>query len=72
MESAVRDATLKKDDVINNLKDRLSWRDKMLEMFTKLLVRNNLWQICGPFMAIYVKRKNTNAHELLTNFHELI
>ena len=41
MENAVRNATLKKDDVINNLKDRISWRDKMLGMFTKLLARNN-------------------------------
>ena len=41
MESAVRNATLKKDDVINNLKDRLSWRDKMLGMFTKILMQSN-------------------------------
>ncbi len=41
MENAVRNATLKKDDEINNLKDRISWRDKMLGMFTKLLARNN-------------------------------
>ena len=41
MESAVRNAVLKKDDEIRNLKDRLSWRDKMLGMFTKLLARNN-------------------------------
>ena len=41
MENAVRNATLKKDDVINNLKDRLSWRDKMLGMFTKILMQSN-------------------------------
>ena len=41
MENAVRNAILRKDDEINNLKDRLSWRDKMLGMFTKLLARNN-------------------------------
>ena len=41
IESAVRNATLKKDDVINNLKDRLSWRDKMLGMFTKILMQSN-------------------------------
>lgn len=41
MENAVRNATLKKDDEINNLKDRILWRDKMLGMFTKLLARNN-------------------------------
>ena len=41
MENAVRNATLKKDDEINNLKDRISWRDKMLGMFIKLLARNN-------------------------------
>ena len=41
MENAVRNATLKKEDEINNLKDRISWRDKMLGMFTKLLARNN-------------------------------
>ena len=31
----------KKDDVINNLKDRLSWRDKMSGMFTKILMQSN-------------------------------
>ena len=41
MESAVRNAVLKKDDEIRNLKDRLSWRNKVLDMFTKLLARNN-------------------------------
>ena len=41
MENAVRNATLKKDDVINNLKERLSWRDKMLGMFTKILMQSN-------------------------------
>ncbi|WP_315352693.1 mobilization protein [Phocaeicola abscessus] len=41
MENAVRNATLKKEDEINNLKDRISWRDKMLGLFTKLLARNN-------------------------------
>ena len=41
MESAVRNATLKKDDEINNLKDRISWRDKMLGMFTKILMQSN-------------------------------
>ena len=41
MENAVRNATLTKDDEINNLKDRISWRDKMLGMFIKLLARNN-------------------------------
>ena len=41
MESAVRNATLKKDDVINDLKDRISWRDKMLGMFTKILMQSN-------------------------------
>ena len=41
MESAVRNATLKKDDVINNLKDRISWRDKMLRIFTKILIQSN-------------------------------
>ena len=41
MESAVRNATLKKDDVINNLKDRLSLRDKMLGIFTNILMQSN-------------------------------
>ena len=41
MESAVRNAVLKKDDEIRNLKERISWRNKMLGMFTKLLARNN-------------------------------
>ena len=41
MESAVRNATLKKDDEINNLKDRISWRNKMLGMFTKILMQSN-------------------------------
>ena len=41
MENAVRNAVLKKDDEIRNLKDRISWRNKMLDMFTKLLARNN-------------------------------
>ena len=41
MESAVRNATLKKDDEINNLKDRISWRDKMLGMFKKILMQSN-------------------------------
>ena len=30
MESAVRNAVLKKDDEIRNLKERISWRNKML------------------------------------------
>ena len=41
MESAVRNAVLKKDDEIRNLKDRLSWRDKMLRIFTRILMRSN-------------------------------
>ena len=41
MESAVRNAVLRKDDEIRNLKERISWRNKMLGMFTKLLARNN-------------------------------
>ena len=41
MESAVRNATLKKEDEINNLKDRISWRDKMLGIFTKILMQSN-------------------------------
>ena len=41
MESAVRNAVLKKEDEIRNLKDRLSWRDKMLGMFTKILMQSN-------------------------------
>ena len=41
MESAVRNAVLKKDDEIRNLKERISWRNKVLDMFTKLLIRNN-------------------------------
>ena len=41
MEKAVRNATLKKDDEINNLKGRLSWRDKVLDMFTRILLRSN-------------------------------
>ena len=41
MENAVRNATLKKDDVINNLKDRISWRDMMLGMFTKIMMQSN-------------------------------
>ena len=41
MENAVRNATLKKEDEINNLRDRLSWRDKMLGMFTKNLMQSN-------------------------------
>ena len=41
MEGAVRNAVLKKDDEIRNLKERISWRNKMLGMFTKLLARNN-------------------------------
>ena len=39
--SALRNATLKKDDEINNLKDRISWRDKMLRIFTKILMQSN-------------------------------
>ena len=39
--SALRNATLKKDDEINNLKDRISWIDKMLGMFTKILMQSN-------------------------------
>ena len=34
MESAVRNAVLKKDDEIRNLKERLSWREKILRIFT--------------------------------------
>ena len=41
IESAVRNAVLKKEDEIRNLKERISWRNKMLDMFTKLLARNN-------------------------------
>ena len=41
MENAVRNAVLKKDDEIRNLKDRLSWRDKMLRIFTKILMQSN-------------------------------
>ena len=41
MESAVRNAVLKKDDEIRNLKDRLSWRDKILRIFTKILMQSN-------------------------------
>lgn len=41
MENAVRNATFKKDDEIRILKEQLSWRNKMLDMFTKLLARNN-------------------------------
>ena len=41
MENAVRNAVLKKDNEIRNLKARISWRNKMLDMFTKLLPRNN-------------------------------
>lgn len=41
MESAVRNAVLKKDDEIRNLKDRLSWRDKMLRIFTRILMQSN-------------------------------
>ena len=41
MDSAVRNAVLKKDDEIRNLKDRLSWRDKMLRIFTKILMQSN-------------------------------
>ena len=41
MESAVRNAVLKKDEEIRNLKDRLSWRDKMLRIFTKILMQSN-------------------------------
>ncbi len=41
MESAVRNAVLKKDDEIRNTKDRLSWRDKMLRIFTRILMQSN-------------------------------
>ena len=41
MESAVRNAILKKDDEIRNLKDRLSWRDKMMRIFTRILMKSN-------------------------------
>ena len=41
MESGVRNATIKKDEEIRNLKDRLSWRDKMLRIFTKILMQSN-------------------------------
>ena len=41
MENAIRNTTLKKEDEINNLKDRISWRDKMLGMFTKILMLSN-------------------------------
>ena len=41
MESAVRNAVLKKDDEIRNLKDRLSWRDKMLRIFTRIIMQSN-------------------------------
>ena len=41
MENAVRNAVLKKDDEICNLKDRISWRDKMLGIFTKILMQSN-------------------------------
>lgn len=41
MESAVRNAVLKKDDEIRNLKDRLSWRDKMLRIFQRILMQSN-------------------------------
>ena len=41
MDSAVRNAVLKKDDEIRYLKDRLSWRDKMLRIFTKILMQSN-------------------------------
>ena len=41
METAIRNAVVKKDDEIRNLKDRLSWRDKMLRIFTKILMQSN-------------------------------
>lgn len=41
MESAVQNAVQRKDDEVRNLKERLSWRNKVLNMFTRLLARNN-------------------------------
>lgn len=41
MESAVRNAVLKKDDEIRNLKERISWRDKMLRILTGILMQSN-------------------------------
>ena len=41
IERAVRNAVLKKDDEIRNLKERISWQSKVLDMFTKLLARNS-------------------------------
>lgn len=41
MESAVRNAVLKKDDEIRNLKERISWRDKMLRILTRILMQSN-------------------------------
>lgn len=41
MENAVRNATFKKDDEIRILKEQLSWRNKMLDIFTRILMRSN-------------------------------
>lgn len=41
VESAVQNAVQRKDDEVRNLKERLSWRNKVLNMFTRLLARNN-------------------------------
>ena len=36
MESAIRNASIKKDDEIRNLKERILFRNKVLDMFTTL------------------------------------
>lgn len=41
VESAVRNAIQRKDDEINRLKGLIKWRDKVLDIFTGILLRSN-------------------------------
>ncbi len=41
VESAVRNAVQRKDEEIDRLKDRIKWRDRVLDMFTGILLRSN-------------------------------
>jgi len=41
VESAVRNAVQRKEDEIIRLKDRIKWRDRVLDIFTGILLRSN-------------------------------
>ncbi len=41
MESAVRNAVQRKDEEIDRLRERIRWKDRVLDMFTGILLRSN-------------------------------